>query len=52
MSFKIITDSCCDLTAGMVAQCELSVVNLSVEMDGRVYSNEEMTPVELKRHEK
>ena len=50
MSFKIITDSCCDLTAEMVAQLELSVVNLSVEMDGRVYSNEEMTPVELYNH--
>ena len=50
MSFKIITDSCCDLTAEMVAQCELSVANLSVEMDGRVYSNEEMTPVELYTH--
>ena len=50
MSFKIITDSCCDLTDEMVAQCELSVANLSVEMDGRVYSNEEMTPVELYTH--
>lgn len=50
MSFKIITDSCCDLTAEMVAQLQLSVVNLSVEMDGRVYSNEEMTPVELYTH--
>ena len=50
MSFKIITDSCCDLTSEMVAQCELSVANLSVEMDGRVYSNEEMTPVELYTH--
>ena len=50
MSFKIITDSCCDLTAEMVAQCELSVANLSVEMDGRVYSNEERTPVELYTH--
>ena len=50
MSFKIITDSCCDLTAEMVAQCELSVAQLSVEMDGRVYSNEEMTPVELYTH--
>ena len=50
MSFKMITDSCCDLTAEMVAQCELSVANLSVEMDGRVYSNEEMTPVELYTH--
>ena len=47
MSFKIITDSCCDLTDEMVAQCELSVAQLSVEMDGRVYSNEEMTPLEL-----
>ena len=50
MSFKIITDSCCDLTDEMVAQCELSVAQLSVEMDGRVYSNEEMTPVELYTH--
>ena len=50
MSFKIITDSCCDLTDEMVAQLQLSVANLSVEMDGRVYSNEEMTPVELYTH--
>ena len=50
MSFKIITDSCCDLTAEMVAQCELSVALLSVEMDGRGYSIEEMTPVELYTH--
>ena len=50
MSFKIITDACCDLTAEMVAQLQLSVANLSVEMDGRTYSNEEMTPVELYTH--
>ena len=34
MSFKILTDSCCDLSAEMAARLELSVVQLSIEMDG------------------
>ena len=50
MSFKIITDSCCDLPAGLVSELKLGVVNLSVEMDGRVYSEGEMTPKALYDH--
>ena len=50
MNFKIITDSCCDLSAEMVAELELGVANLSVEMDGRAYAEGEMTPVELYAH--
>ena len=50
MSFKIITDSCCDLPAGLVSELKLGVVNLSVEMDGRVYTEGEMTPKALYDH--
>ena len=50
MSFKIITDSCCDLPAGLVSELKLGIVNLSVEMDGRVYSEGEMTPKALYDH--
>ena len=50
MSFKIITDSCCDLPAEIVTALDLSVAPLSVEMDGRAYSEGEMTPVELYDH--
>ena len=50
MSFKIITDSCCDLPAGLVSELKLGVVNLSVEMDGRVYIEGEMTPKALYDH--
>ena len=50
MSFKIITDSCCDLPAELVSALELRVANLSVEMDGRAYAEGEMTPKELYDH--
>ena len=50
MSFKIITDSCCDLPAQMVSDLDLGVVALSVEMDGRAYAEGEMTPKELYDH--
>ena len=50
MSFKIITDSCCDLTDEMVAQLDLTVAQLSVEMDGRAFTNAEMTPKALNDH--
>ena len=50
MSFKIITDSCCDLSAQMISELELGVVRLSMEMDGRVYSEGEMTPKALYDH--
>ncbi len=50
MNFKIITDSCCDLSAEMVAALDLGVVLLSVEMDGRAYSEGEMTPKALYDH--
>ena len=49
MSFKIITDSCCDL-AELAAELDLTVVPLSVEMDGNVYTEGDMTPKELYDH--
>ena len=49
MSFKIITDSCCDL-AELAAGLDLTVVPLSVEMDGNVYTEGDMTPKELYDH--
>ena len=50
MSFKLITDACCDLTDEMVAQLDLTVAQLSVEMDGRAFTNAEMTPKALYDH--
>ena len=50
MSFKIITDSCCDLTDEMIAQLDLTVAQLSVEMDGRSFTNAEMGPKALYDH--
>ena len=50
MSFKIVTDSCCDLPAEIVADLDLVVVNLTVEMDGRIYREGEMTPKALYDH--
>lgn len=50
MSFKIITDSCCDLPAELVNDLELGVVSLSVELDGRAYYEGEMTPKALYDH--
>ena len=50
MSFKIITDSCCDLSAEMIAELELGIAALSLEMDGRAYAEGEMAPVELYNH--
>ena len=35
MNFQIITDSCCDLPAEMIAGLELGIAPLSLEMDGR-----------------
>ena len=49
MSFKIITDSCCDL-AELAQELDLTVVSLSVEMDGNVYTEGDMTPKELYDH--
>ena len=50
MNFKIITDSCCDLPQQMVSNLDLCVVPLSVEMDGRAFSEGEMTPKALYDH--
>ena len=50
MSFQIITDSCCDLTQEQIRELELSVAQLSVEMDGRAFANAEMTPKALYDH--
>ena len=50
MSFKIVTDSCCDLSAEMIAELELGIAALSLEMDGRAYAEGEMAPVELYNH--
>ena len=52
MNFKIITDSCCDLTADMIRELDLGIATLSVEMDGRAYLEGEMTPVELYNHQR
>lgn len=38
-NYVILTDSCCDLSAEMVAQLELSVLPLSFVMEGREYFN-------------
>ncbi|MBD5161656.1 MAG: DegV family protein [Oscillibacter sp.] len=37
--YVILTDSCCDLPAGMAAELELSVLPLSFVMEGREYFN-------------
>lgn len=37
--YIILTDSCCDLPAGMAAELELSVLPLSFVMEGREYFN-------------
>lgn len=37
--FVIMTDSCCDLSAAMAAELELSVLPLSLHMGGAVYHN-------------
>ena len=50
MNFKIITDSCCDLPDEMISDLDLRVVALSVEMDGRAFSEGEMTPKALYDH--
>ena len=50
MSFQIITDSCCDLTEELIRELELSVAQLSVEMDGRAFANSAMAPKELYDH--
>ena len=50
MSFKIITDSGSDLSAEMIAELDLGIAPLSVELDGRAYAEGEMTPVELYDH--
>ena len=50
MSFKIITDSASDLSAEMIAELDLGIAPLSVELDGRAYAEGEMTPVELYNH--
>ena len=48
--FQIITDSCCDLSAEMIAELDLGVAPLSLEMDGRSYASGEMTPKALYDH--
>ena len=50
MSFKIVTDSCCDLPAEMIAELDLGIAFLSLELDGRAYAEGEMPPVELYNH--
>ena len=50
MSFKIVTDSCCDLPAELVKELELGVAPLSVEMDGKSFPEGTMSPKELYDH--
>ena len=50
-SFQILTDSCCDLSAELVRQLDVTVVPLSVEMEGRSYADGiDMSPKELYDH--
>ena len=49
-TYKIVTDSACDLSAEMIAELDLGIAPLSVELDGRAYAEGEMTPVELYNH--
>lgn len=39
MSYKIITDSCCDFPGEMYAELDLTVIPLSVEFRGQVYDD-------------
>jgi len=39
--YKIITDSCCDLTENEIAQMNLAVTSLSLEYQGKVYQEGE-----------
>ena len=50
MNFKIITDSCCDLSAEMISELEIGIAPMSLELDGRAYREGEMTPAELYAH--
>ena len=48
MSYKIITDSCCDLSEGMYAQLDLTVVPLSVTIKGETinrFSEQELKDI-------
>lgn len=47
MSYKIITDSCCDLSGEMAKELELAVVPLNVEMDGVSFEDGQMSPKEF-----
>lgn len=44
MSYKIITDSCCDLSEQMAKELEVAVVPLSVELDGACFDDGQMSP--------
>ncbi len=39
MSYKILTDSCCDFPSGMYAELNLAVVPLTVEFRGKVFDD-------------
>lgn len=47
MSYKILTDSCCDLPAELAAELELEIAQLSLELDGRSIPQSQMTAKEL-----
>ena len=40
-NFVLMTDSCCDLSAAMADELNLSVLPLSVIQDGKEYRNEQ-----------
>ena len=40
MGYKIITDSSCDLPAGLIEELDLEVVPLSVVIDGKAFAND------------
>ena len=37
--FAIVTDSCCDLPAGLAREMDLSVINLSVRVEDQTFVN-------------
>ena len=47
MSYKIITDSCCDLSQQMAKELEVAVVPLNVELDGASFEDGQMSAKEF-----
>lgn len=43
-SFKLITDSTCDLPKDLIAELKLDILDLSCELDGKSYLDSELVP--------